>query len=98
MVTVEEGAANEQAAAAAEIKAECDARLAEALPILETAMAALNTLTTADITLVKSMIQPPKGVKMVMEAVCILKDEKPTRLLDPNSGDCISIIIDLRNL
>jgi len=29
------------------IKKECDARLAEAMPIMQEAMAALNTLTTA---------------------------------------------------
>lgn len=43
------------------------------MPILETALAALNTLTPADITIVKTMKNPPKGVKIVMEAVCILK-------------------------
>ena len=38
--------ANEQASAAKAIKDECDADLAEAIPILESAMAALNTLTS----------------------------------------------------
>ena len=52
---------------------ECDADLAEAMPILESALSALNTLTPNDITLVKSMKNPPPGVKLVMEAVCIVK-------------------------
>lgn len=43
------------------------------MPILDAALAALNTLTPADITIVKTMKNPPKGVKLVMEAVCILK-------------------------
>lgn len=43
------------------------------MPILEAALSALNTLTPADITIVKAMKNPPKGVKLVMEAVCIVK-------------------------
>lgn len=43
------------------------------MPILEAALAALNTLTPADIAVVKTMKNPPKGIKLVMEAVCILK-------------------------
>lgn len=66
-------AANEQAKAAQAIKDECEANMAEAMPILNSALAALNTLTPADITIVKTMKNPPKGVKLVMEAVCILK-------------------------
>ncbi len=41
----DEEVANKQAMAAKAIKDECDADLAEALPILESALAALNTLT-----------------------------------------------------
>lgn len=46
VVKVDEAVANEQAMAAKAIKDECDAELAEAMPILESALAALNTLTT----------------------------------------------------
>lgn len=52
---------------------ECQEKLAVALPALDSAVNALNTLKSSDITLVKSMNNPPPGVKMVMEAVCILK-------------------------
>lgn len=76
MVREDEAVANEQAAAAQVIRSECDARLAEAMPILEAALAALDTLTPADITVVKSMKSPPKGVRLVMEAVCIIKVNK----------------------
>ena len=41
----DEAVANEQAKAAKAIKDECDADLAEAIPILESALAALDTLT-----------------------------------------------------
>jgi len=45
VVKVDEAVASEQAMAAKAIKDECDADLAEASPILESALAALNTLT-----------------------------------------------------
>lgn len=83
LVRIDEEQAMEQASAAQAIKKECDADLAEALPILNSALEALNTLTPADITVVKSMKTPPKGVKIVMEAVCVLKNVKPDRIPDP---------------
>ena len=43
------------------------------MPILNAANAALNTLTPPDIQIVKTMKNPPAGVKLVMEAICILK-------------------------
>ena len=84
MVEKDEAAAQEQAAAANAIKEVCDAKLADAMPILDAAMEALNTLTPADITIVKTMKSPPIGVKVVMEAVCILKDLKPDRVQNPS--------------
>lgn len=47
MVKADEAVANKQAAAAQAIKDECDRDLGEAIPILEAALAALNTLTPA---------------------------------------------------
>ncbi|XP_058478991.1 dynein axonemal heavy chain 7 [Solea solea] len=86
VVKVDEATANDQAMAAKAIKDECDADLAEALPVLESALAALNTLTTQDITVVKSMKSPPPAVKLVMEAICILKGLKPDRVPDPSGS------------
>ncbi len=43
-VRAEEAIANEQAAKAQALKDECEAELAEAIPALEAAIAALNTL------------------------------------------------------
>ncbi|XP_067140193.1 dynein axonemal heavy chain 7 isoform X4 [Centruroides vittatus] len=59
------------------IKEECDSKLAEAMPQLIAANKALNTITPTDITFLKTMIHPPPGIKLVMEAVCILKEIKP---------------------
>lgn len=47
--------ANKAAEAAKAIKDECEGELAEAIPALEMALAALNTLKPSDISMVKSM-------------------------------------------
>uniref|UniRef100_A0A672V2F6 Dynein axonemal heavy chain 7 n=1 Tax=Strigops habroptila TaxID=2489341 RepID=A0A672V2F6_STRHB len=86
VVKADEEVANEQAVAAKAIKDECDADLAQAMPFLENALAALDTLTAQDITVVKSMKSPPSGVKLVMEAICILKGIKADRIPDPSGS------------
>jgi len=55
VVAADEAIANEAAAAAQAIKDECENDLAEAIPALEAAISALNTLKTADITEVRAM-------------------------------------------
>ncbi|XP_028940048.1 dynein heavy chain 7, axonemal, partial [Antrostomus carolinensis] len=86
VVKADEAVANEQAMAAKAIKDECDADLAQAMPHLESALAALDTLTPQDITVVKSMKSPPAGVKLAMEAICILKGIKADRIPDPSGS------------
>ncbi|ESN93064.1 hypothetical protein HELRODRAFT_69886 [Helobdella robusta] len=81
-VKADEAVANAQAEEAANIKSECDADLADAMVIMNAANAALNTLTMNDITIVKAMKNPPAGVKLVMEAVCVLKGIKPEKSID----------------
>jgi len=44
-----------------------------AMPALNAAIAALDTLKQTDISIVKAMANPPSGVKLVMESVCIMK-------------------------
>ncbi|XP_075164298.1 dynein heavy chain 3, axonemal [Haematobia irritans] len=82
VVGADEAAANEAAAAAQAIKDDCESDLAEAIPALDAALDALNTLKPADIFVVKSMKNPPYGVKLVLEAVCVLKGLKPDRRPD----------------
>eukprot|EP01135_Chromosphaera_perkinsii_P007265 Nk52_evm73s745 gene=Nk52_evmTU73s745 len=86
LVAEDEAVANEKADAATAIKTECEADLALAIPALNEAIGALNTLKPNDITIVKSMKNPPGPVKMVMEAVCILKGLKPERKPDPSGS------------
>lgn len=103
-MAADEAVANEAASKSQAIKDECEADLAEAIPALEAAINALNTLTSKDITLVKSMKvthtcslpsgpmthyfpqNPPALVKLVMEAVCIMKGIKPERKPDPSGS------------
>lgn len=68
----DEEVANEAAEAANGIRKECEAELNLALPLLEEATAALNTIKQDDIVFIKAMKNPPQGVKLVMEAVCVL--------------------------
>ncbi|XP_077287714.1 dynein heavy chain at 62B [Arctopsyche grandis] len=82
-VREDEKIANEQAASAQILKKDCEADLALAIPILEDAIAALNTLKPTDITLVKSMKNPPAAIKLVMAAVCVMKSIPPDRIPDP---------------
>lgn len=84
LVGADEAAANEAAAAAQAIKDDCETDLAEAIPAMEAALDALNTLKPADIGVVKSMKNPPYAVKLTLEAVCVLKGLKPDRKPDPS--------------
>ena len=59
MVAADEAVASEAAAVAKGIKDECESDLAEAMPALEAAMQALNTLKPSDISMVKTMKVPP---------------------------------------
>lgn len=68
------------------IPVQCESDLAEAIPALESALAALNTLKPADITIVKTMKNPPAGIKLVMAAVCVMRDIKPDRINDPSGS------------
>jgi dynein heavy chain len=83
LVSADEEVANKKASEAKAIKDECEADLAEAIPALESAMEALDTLKPADITNVKALKNPPNAVRLVMEAICVMKAVKPARIKDP---------------
>ncbi|XP_078413797.1 dynein axonemal heavy chain 3 [Cetorhinus maximus] len=86
LVAADEVVANEAAAAAQEIKDECEGDLAEAMPALEAAVSALDTLKPADIAVVKTMQNPPGPIKLVMESICVIKGIKPERKPDPTGS------------
>jgi dynein heavy chain len=54
------------------------------MPAFNEAVAALNTLNRDNITEVKSMTAPPPGVRITMEAVCIMLKIQP--LMVPNEN------------
>lgn len=86
IIKKDETEALKTAAEAQAIKDECEIHMNAARPILNAATAALNTLTSKDITNVKSMKSPPQAVKLVMEAICIIKGVEPDRVPDPATG------------
>ena len=79
-VSMEKAVAEENKAKTNELKASCDAELAEALPALHAATNALNSLSKAEIVEMKSLKTPPKGVRLVMEAVCIMLSINPEKV------------------
>jgi dynein heavy chain len=84
VVEAEEAKATESAAEVKSIKDSCEADLAEAIPILNSAVAALDTLKKSDMDEVKSMKAPPAGVKLTMAAICVMKGIKPKMVDDPD--------------
>eukprot|EP01119_Soliformovum_irregulare_P017771 TRINITY_DN5330_c1_g1_i1.p1 TRINITY_DN5330_c1_g1~~TRINITY_DN5330_c1_g1_i1.p1 ORF type:complete len:2639 (+),score=886.96 TRINITY_DN5330_c1_g1_i1:107-7918(+) len=60
------------------LRDEAQASLDLAMPEYMNAIKALQSLNRGDIVEVRSFANPPKMVKIVMEAVCILKGLKPT--------------------
>uniref|UniRef100_A0A803YPJ9 Dynein axonemal heavy chain 12 n=1 Tax=Meleagris gallopavo TaxID=9103 RepID=A0A803YPJ9_MELGA len=84
IVKVDEEIATKKAEEAQALKNECESDLAEAIPALEAALEALDTLKPSDISIVKSMKNPPSGVKLVMAAVCVMKDIKPEKIPNPS--------------
>ncbi|KAJ3343280.1 Dynein heavy chain 7, axonemal [Gonapodya sp. JEL0774] len=85
-VAAEESVASLKAEQASAIKAECEGELAIAMPLLNAALTALDTLQKKDIDTVKAMKNPPEGVKLVLEAVCVLRDIKPEKGPDPSGS------------
>ncbi|KAG3108336.1 Dynein heavy chain 6, axonemal [Phytophthora idaei] len=59
---------------ACQVDAQSD--LDQALPALNAAVAALDSLDKKDISEVKGFVKPPQAVQVVMEAVCIMLGEK----------------------
>lgn len=105
VVAADEAVANKAAAASQAMKDECESELAEAIPALNAAIQALNTLKPSDITLVKSMKNPPAPVKLVMESICVMQGLKPERkndgtgkMVDDYWGTSLKLLGDLKFL
>ena len=66
----DEAATAEQAAEVQKVKDECSADLAEAIPILNDALKALDTIKKQDLDLVKAMGKPPAGGTHPTDRLC----------------------------
>eukprot|EP00945_MAST-04E_sp_MAST-4E-sp1_P005163 g5163.t1 len=85
-VGAEAAVVGKQADECAKMKKECEDDLAEAIPLLESAIKALNTLKKSDLDEVKAMAKPPGGVVLTLTAVCHLMGVKADKIKDPNGG------------
>ncbi|XP_072845881.2 dynein axonemal heavy chain 1 isoform X3 [Pogona vitticeps] len=88
-VQAEEMKAKVKAQTAQAIADDAQKDLAEALPALDAALASLRNLNKNDVTEVRAMQRPPLGVKMVIEAVCIMKGVKPKKIAGDKPGSKI---------
>ena len=60
-----------------------ESQLAEAIPILESALKAVGNLSKGDITEVKALKKPPEGVRLTVETLCIMFGLKPNKVPNP---------------
>jgi len=89
VVSADEAVASEAANKANAIKEDCQSDLDEAMPALNEALKALDTLSAKEIAEIKAMKCPPAPVRIVLSAVCVLRQIKPVRVKDPESGKMI---------
>jgi dynein heavy chain len=84
-VEEEEAVAQDKAAETKAIADDAQRDLDEALPALDEAVKCLKELKKADLDEVKNLGKPPSGVKLTMEAVCIMFGVKPEKINDPDN-------------
>ena len=71
-ITMEEAEIAVQTKEIQKMKDEAERDLVEALPALDKAVKALNTLNKNDVSEIKSFASPPAGVLLVMETICVV--------------------------
>jgi dynein heavy chain len=72
------------AQSAGAMKADCERDLAKAMPALNSAIEALNSLNKADIVEVKNFKTPPGGVVLVSKALCWVFQVAPKKVPAPD--------------
>lgn len=75
-----ESVAAEHSATTIELSDNCASIMADVMPLIHEAEAAIGALTPTDVNGIRTMKNPPLSVKTVMEAICILKDIKPDKM------------------
>jgi dynein axonemal heavy chain len=85
IVEKQEADATAKAGECKEIRDDAEHDLEKALPLLDKAVECLNELKKNDIDEVRSMKKPPSGVRLTMEAACIMLGIRPVKKADPNN-------------
>ncbi|XP_065895241.1 dynein axonemal heavy chain 1-like isoform X2 [Dysidea avara] len=86
VVQKEEEAASAKAQETQAIAEDAQRDLDEALPALDAALASLKSLNKNDVVEVRALQRPPPGVRMVIEAVSIMKEVKPKKVAGEKIG------------
>ncbi|XP_074644244.1 dynein axonemal heavy chain 1-like [Tubulanus polymorphus] len=89
IVQKQEAEATKKAEESQAIADDAQRDLDEALPALDAALASLKSLNKNDVIEVRAMQRPPDGVRMVIEAVCIMKSVKPKKVAGDKPGQKI---------
>ncbi|KAL0235780.1 hypothetical protein GEMRC1_002362 [Eukaryota sp. GEM-RC1] len=83
-VAEEEAEAAAKAEEVRSVKESAEEDLAEAIPILESARESVQCLKIKSIQEVANYKSPPAGVKLVMQAICVMLGIRPNRINDPS--------------
>ncbi|KAK0056678.1 dynein heavy chain 1 axonemal-like isoform X1 [Biomphalaria pfeifferi] len=86
VVQKEEEQATKKAIETQAIADDAQRDLNEALPALDAALASLKSLTRVDVVEVRALQRPPDGVRLVIEAVCIMKGVKAKKVAGDKPG------------
>lgn len=79
-VKKDETIVSEQSSTANDLSEHCKNIMEDFLPQMQEAEDAIQSLTPPDLTAVRTMKNPPIQVKLIMEAICILRDIKPEKV------------------
>lgn len=82
-VSAEAAIAQREADIVQKQKEEVEADLAVAIPALQDALAALDTIKPNHINEIKALMKPPEKIKTVCRAVCVMLKIPPARIPDP---------------
>ncbi|RUS78759.1 hypothetical protein EGW08_013475 [Elysia chlorotica] len=89
VVQKEEESASKKATETQAIADDAQRDLNEALPALDAALASLKSLNKGDVVEVRALQRPPDGVRLVIEAVCIMRGVKPKKIAGEKPGQKI---------
>lgn len=84
IVKNEDSVVSEKTKQADALRQELQDDLAEVTAVVDAAIETLNSLTAQDFAAVRAVKTPPNSIKLIMEAICMLKNIKPDKIPDPN--------------